>query len=197
MSKYEVPDGHWDKYEEKEAEADGGPPVTVDHHEVSVILTTDPTEDMGYGREKYDAIITYGDDRGPEVLYVVEHRWKGNYWRDTTNWDWQDVPGPVRHKVASLLPVDGPEDLESGVRLIDEGGESRWEKIHKPRMEAMSGDEMWATSFLRDAHRYAEKAAEAADDGSEAEARAEEIVAEIQDAVEFIEVAEVGDGDGQ
>jgi hypothetical protein len=121
-------------------EEDAPERTRVSGHEIEVIYTVDPGEDMGYGREKYDAIIRYDDETGePYVLYVVEYRWKGNFWRDTTDWDWQDVPEPVREQVAAVLPVDGPEELESGVRLMDEGGESRWEKIHKPRMEAMRG----------------------------------------------------------
>jgi hypothetical protein len=114
----------------------------IDSHEVEVIYVTDPSEDMGYGREKYTTVLSYDDETDdPFVLYAIEHRWKGNYWRDMTDWNWSEVPEPVRQQVAAVLPVDGPEALDPGVQLMDEGGESRWEKIHKPRIEAMKDDD--------------------------------------------------------
>lgn len=190
MSKYSVPDDHWER-DEPEVEADDR--MHVENHEIEVVYTTDPDEKYGYGRKKYSVTITYDDERGAEALRAITHRWKGNYWRDTLDLDWQDVPGPVRQKVASLLPVDGPDDLDSGVRLFDEGGESRWEKYHKPRVESMSGDEMWSTSHLRDALKGAEGAAESLDDGADAQRRAEELVAEIQDLIRDVEDIEGGD----
>lgn len=164
--------------------------TSVSSHEIDVILTTDPDEKLGYGREKYTVKLTYDDDGTPSVLFAVKHRWKGNYWRDTLDLDWQDVPDPVQQQVAALLPVNGPEALNDGVRLFDEGGESRWEKLHKPRMEAMSGDEIWGTSFLQDALENAENAAEAFDDGSEGHDLAENIVSAIQDAITTVEDTE-------
>jgi hypothetical protein len=189
MAKYSVPDGHWEK-DEPEVEHDDR--LHVKGHEIEVVYTYDPDEKHGYGREMYTVTITYDDEHGTEALYAIKHRWKGNYWRDVLDLDWQDVPEPVRQKVASLLPVDGPDELESGVRLFDEGGESRWEKIHKPRVEAMSGDEMWGTSFLRDALKGAQGAAEALDEGTDAQDRAEALVADIQDFIRDIEDIEGG-----
>lgn len=189
MAKYSVPDEFWDD-DEPEVEADDR--MHVESHKIEVVYTTDPDEKYGYGREKYTVTITYDDERGTEALRAIKHRWKGNYWRDTLDLDWQDVPVPVRQKVAALLPVDGPDELESGVRLFDEGGESRWEKYHKPRVEAMSGDEMWGTSYLRDALKGAEGAAEALDDDTDAHDRAEELVADIQQFIRDIEEVEGG-----
>lgn len=160
----------------------------VKGHEIDVVYyVTDPDADGGYGREKYTATVCYNEGREPYVLYVVEHRWKGNYWRDVTDWDWRDVPGPVRQEIANRLPVTTPSELDSGVRLMDEGGESRWEKHHKHRVEAMSGGEMWGTSYLRDALGNLERAAEAFDDGSTAESLTESLVETLQKLIRRVE----------
>lgn len=189
MTKYgDMIENH--EWTDPDPEADGGERTTVKNHEIEVIYTTDPSEDGGYGREKYTAHVSYEDDGTPYVLYAIKHRWKGNYWRDTHDYDWRDVPGPVRQQVAAMLPVDGPDDLDCGTRMVDEGGESRWEKHHKHRMESMSGDEMWGTSFLGDALEYVETAAEAFDDGSEGEARAEELVESIQNTITEVQDAD-------
>lgn len=123
MSKYSIPDDHeW--ADEKEQQLDHQP-VHVDRHEVDVILTTDPHEKYGYGREKYTAHLSHDED-GATCLYFTEHRWKGNFWRETTEWDWQDVPGLVKRQVAAVVDCDGVDDLDPGHRLVDEGGESTW-----------------------------------------------------------------------
>lgn len=180
--KYSIPDDYWDEEDEDEPM----PTTTIKKHEIEVVHTTDPSEDMGYGRDMWKAILDY-EDGEPYVLYCIKYRWKGNYWRDIEDWEFADVPAPVRRQVAAVLPVDEPAALDTETRLMDEGGESRWEKHHHHRIQAMSGDEMWATSFLREAMDRAENAAEAADEGSEAARRADTIVTELQDAIEAIE----------
>lgn len=160
--------------------------TTVKKHELDVVYTTDPDADMGYGREKYTVKIQY-DDETPYVLYVVEHKWKGNYWRDITDWDFRDIPAPVRQQVADLLPVDSPEELDLDERLMNKGGESRWQKHHKKRVESLSGDEMWGTSFLRDAIKDMETAAEAFDDGSTGERLTERLISVAQKTVKSID----------
>lgn len=176
-------DGH--DWSEPEPETETVDRTSIKNHEIDVIYTTDPGEKHGYGRERYIATIKYDDDEtgDPYVLYVVEHRWKGNYWRDTTDWDWRDIPEPVRQEIAAALPVDSPDELDGGARLMDEGGESRWQKHHKPRMESMSGDEMWGTSYLRDALRNLENAAEAFDDGSKGERLTEKLVGSLRKVI--------------
>jgi hypothetical protein len=172
------------------AEDDDGRPerTRVDSHEIDVYYDTGPDPDDNYGRERYTVTVTYDKETGdPSFLYAVEHRWKGNYWRDMTDWDWRDLPAPVRRCVAAVLPVESPDELDRGVRLMDEGGESRWKKHHKHRVESLSGDEMWGTSFLRDALDDAETAAESFDGGSEGEERAENVVSAIQEAIEAVE----------
>lgn len=122
MTKYSVPDDHWDDSDDSTAEFS---PVHVDSHTVDVIHTTDPNESMGYGRDRYSAHVTHGDD-GPTVLYFTKHRWKGNYWREHLELDWRDTPGVVRRQVADVVACDGVDDLDPGHRLIDEGGEACW-----------------------------------------------------------------------
>lgn len=111
--------------EEYDREETDQSPTSIDSHTVDVILTTDPDEEMGYGREKYTTKLVHDDD-GLRVLYCVEHRWKGNFWRDIREWDWCDVPHPVRERVASVVDCDGVDDLNPGVRLIGEGGRCSW-----------------------------------------------------------------------
>jgi hypothetical protein len=180
-----------------ELEAETTDRTHVKNHEIDVIYVTDPAEDMGYGREKYTATIRYDDETGdPYVLYAVEHRWKGNYWRDTTDWDWRDLPEPVRQQVAAALPVESPDELDSGTRLMDEGGESRWEKHHKHQMEKMDGDEMWGVSFLRDALDPLESAAEAFDGGSKGERLAEKLVTTTQKVIKTVDSRKGEDSEG-
>ena len=170
-------DHDWSK---PEPEAETHDRTTIKNHEIDVIYTVDPGEKLGYGRERYTATVQYDDETGdPYVLYVVEHRWKGNYWRDVTDWDWRDVPGPVRAQIAAALPVDTPDDLDSGTRLMDEGGENRWEKWHKPLMESYeSGEEIWGEDYLRDAVTQLEGAAQKLT-GERAE-RADELVVQAR-----------------
>lgn len=169
------------EWSEPEPETEAPERTMVKDHEVDVIYVVDPDEDMGYGREKYTATIRYDDETGdPYVLYVVEHRWKGNYWRDTTDWEFQDIPEPVRQQVAAVLPVDRPTDLDTETRVIDEGGESRWKKHHKPRMEAYNdGGDIWAESSLKEAANQLDGAAENVSD-EETEQRIDDLISEVQ-----------------
>jgi len=190
MSKYDVPDGHW---ETDNTKPDKGERTTVNSHEIDVVYEVEPDHDrrdMGYGREKYTAMVSYADDeRGVHVLYVVEHRWKGNYWRDVRDWEFSDIPDPVRKRVAAVLPVDGPAALDTDVRIVDEGGESRFEKIHKPRMESyQGGGHMWGETHLKDAVKQLDGAAEAIED-KEACDRIEELRDDIQDFAESLRQA--------
>lgn len=177
------------EHEWSDPEAEKIPERTrVKSHKIVVYYDAEPDPEGNYGREKYTLTISYDNDTGdPYVLHAVEHRWKGNYWRDVTDWDWLDLPDPVRQCTASSLPVESVGDLNNGVRLVDEGGESRWEKHHKHRVEAMSGDEMWGTSFLRDGLEALEAAAEAFNSGSEGKELSEELVSKTQQAIESID----------
>lgn len=161
--------------------------LNVKSHDIEVIYTVDGSKDMGYGREKYKANIKYDDETGePYVLYVIEYKWKGNYWRDTTDWDFRDIPGPVRQQIAAKLPVERAQDLEPETRLMDEDGESRWQKHHQQRMEQMTGDEMWGTSFLRDALDDLERAAESFDEGCTGERLTEKLITTTQKVIKTV-----------
>jgi len=180
-----------DQWDDPDSEPEAADRTSVTDHEVDVIYHTDPDQTDGYGREKYSATIRYDDETGePYVLSVVEHRWKGNYWRDVTDWDWRDVPEPVRQRVAATLRVENPDQLDSGTRLMDEGGESRWQKHHKHRVEAMSGGEMWGLSYLRDAVRNLDRAADAFEEGSSGERIAEKVVTTLRKAVRGLEATD-------
>jgi len=125
--KYEIPDDHeWT--DQEEVDEDVLDRTSVDTHEVSVIYTVDPNEDMGYGREKYTAHLTHGKDRDPVALYVLESRWKGNYWREKTEWDWRDIPDPVKRRIADVVACNGAGSLRPQNRLIPEGGETAWQR---------------------------------------------------------------------
>jgi hypothetical protein len=175
-------------------EDETGTRTDVKGHELDVIYHTDPGAKGGYGRSKYTAHVRYDDETGdPFVLYVVEHRWKGNYWRDITDLDWRDTPELVREAIADCLPVDHADDLDGGTRLMDEGGESRWEKYHSRRVQELSGDEMWGLSFLRDSLEHAETAAEAFDDGSRGEELAEKLVTFTRRAINSLDESTGGD----
>lgn len=181
----DIADHDWSKPETEIEQPDR---TSVDTHKIEVIYVTDPSEDMGYGREKYTLNIRYDDDTGePYVLFAIKHRWKGNYWRDVLDLDWKDVPYPVKERVVSLLPVERVGDLATENRLIPEGGESRFEKYHKPRMDSMESGEMFGTSFLRDAVRSLESAAESFEDGSKGHRMSERVIGILQKTVTQIE----------
>jgi hypothetical protein len=117
-----IPDDYWDEDDEQDAES----PASLESHEVDVILTTDPTEDMGYGREKYTIHIGHDFEDSPVAVFATEHRWKGNFWRDVRQIDWHDVPGAVKREVADVVDCDGVNDLHPGRRVVGEGGRSTW-----------------------------------------------------------------------
>lgn len=132
-----IADHDWSAPEQDEQTSD----TRVKSIELQIWHETVPEPEDRYEIEMYEVTVTFDTDTGePYVLYAIEYRWKGNYWRDITDWDWRDLPNGVRNEVADSLCVDSPDDLDAGARLVDEGGESRWEKIHKPRMEAMKDD---------------------------------------------------------
>lgn len=125
MTKYEIADDHeW--ADEKQADDPAESPVSVDSHTVDIIHTTNPDADMGYGRDKYTVHIvdeSSWNDGTPYATHAVKHRWKGNFWRETKQVDWRDLPPIVRKRVLSLVPCLA---LDPGCRLVDEGGRSVW-----------------------------------------------------------------------
>lgn len=91
---------------------------------LEVIHTYDPDEDYGFGRRKYELIISPSSespDATWRVLYARTHRWKGNYWRKSGEVDWADLPGLVKAKAGETLPVGSPSQLDPGHRTIEPG----------------------------------------------------------------------------
>lgn len=89
---------------------------------LEVIHVHDPDEDYGFGRRKYELIVsppTKSADDTWVVLYARTHRWKGNYWRKSGAVDWADLPGLVKAKAAESLPVGSPSHLDPGYRTIE------------------------------------------------------------------------------
>jgi hypothetical protein len=171
-----IADHDWSKPDE---EPTPQPRTTIKSHEIDVYHDDEPDPDDNYGRTRYTVQVNHDED-GPYVLYASGHHWKGNYWRDTTDWDWRDLPKPVRETVVAALPVDDPDALDCGTRMMDEGGESRWQKIHKPRMESYDGGgEMWAESHVKEAVEKLDGAIEALDD-EEIASRFEAVKGEVQ-----------------
>lgn len=88
---------------------------------LEVIHVHDPDQDHGFGRRKYELHISPPiENRDGQwfVLYATTHRWKGNYWREDGEEDWQDLPGLVKAKVVETLPVESPSQLDPGHRII-------------------------------------------------------------------------------
>lgn len=132
-TKYTIPDDHWDEAD-REPDEDAHPTQYIDSHEVNVFVDDVPDPEDNYDRTKYTAHVTYRDGE-PSVLYFTTHRWKGNFWRDKTDIDWQEAPQTVKERVAAVVACDGVDDLDPGVRLIDDDGRDRWREIHMPRVE--------------------------------------------------------------
>lgn len=161
--------------------------TSVASHEIEVIYTVDPDADMGYGREKYSANIQYDDTGEPYVLFVVEHKWKSNYWRDTTDWDYRDIPEPVRQRIATELPVASPKELEPDVRTMDEDGESRFQKYHKSAIQNTRADQMWGLSNLKEGLERIDHAAESFNEGSKGEEVSEKVANSLRKVIRVVE----------
>jgi hypothetical protein len=109
MPRYEVPDDHWESNE------DENPPAwkvdTTADIEIDVTL-----HQQGYQNSRkwtvhvnHSAIDTISDAEDERVVagFGVEHRNKGNYWRQGDMWDnavdFVDLPLRVRRRVAAVL----------------------------------------------------------------------------------------------
>ena len=102
MSKYEIEDGHWDKPEETE------PPAwkedTSAELEVDVVL-----QEQGYQNNRKWTVhfSDHVDDGRMVAIFAVEHRNKGNYWREgkinRDAIDFVDLPLVCRQRVADMV----------------------------------------------------------------------------------------------
>lgn len=164
MSKYTVPDGHWDRDEDR---PDPESPARIEAHDVEVIFTFDPTEGRGYGRTKYTIHIGHDFEDSPVAVFATEHRWKGNFWRDVRQIDWHDLPGSVQQQVATVVACGGVGDLHPGERVIGEGGESTWKVRHERESESESESESEHANEHENERAHADETADAADPAAE------------------------------
>lgn len=135
MTKYSVPDDHWSESSPEQ------PPAW--HEDTSADIEIDVRlHREGYQQDRKWTVhcsdYTTRDDIDADVLaqYAVEHRNKGNYWREGELWDdatdFHHLPLRVRKRVASVLnrdldaitPNEPRIHREDGTGLADEGGES-------------------------------------------------------------------------
>lgn len=125
MTKYQIPDGH--EWADEQTEDFAEQPVPVTSHDVEIIHTTDPTEDMGYGRDKYTVHLAHDDrEHTPYAVFATKWRWKGNFWRESLEVDWRDLPNVVQRRAASVIACESVADLDPGTRVIEPEGRDPW-----------------------------------------------------------------------
>lgn len=116
MSKYDVPDGHWD-------DEPDGPPAWKEDTSAKEIKLGVQLHDQGYQTdEKWTVHCTdRHDEDAITAVYAIKHQNKGNYWREGKRWrdavDFVDLPLRVRQRVAAVLNRD-LEDITPDYRTI-------------------------------------------------------------------------------
>lgn len=117
MSKYNVPDGHWD--EEDQPDVDVEPPLEVTRHAITI-------------DDRRDA---HGYEHGLEWTFMVEDGvvtgyYKGHWLEGRTQSDpmlspaWKDIPLVIKARLATELNVDGADAIETDLPEFY-GGEER------------------------------------------------------------------------
>lgn len=104
------------------------PPAELKDHVVTVHHTFDPEQTGGYGRHKYDVHLQHDVEDAPVAVFATKYRWKSNYWRETEQVDYHDLPASVREQVATIVACDGPQDLRPGRRVVGESGRETWRR---------------------------------------------------------------------
>ncbi|QCC57341.1 hypothetical protein [Natrinema thermotolerans] len=105
MPKYDPDTSHWD-------EEPDGPPAWKEDTSAKRIEIDVRLHDQGYQTdEKWTVHCTDRlEDEGIIAGYAIEHRNKGNYWREGERWrdavDFADLPLRVRKRVAAVLNRD-------------------------------------------------------------------------------------------
>jgi len=116
MSKYEVPDGHWE-------EDDEHPPQWAEETSATIEMEV-YLHDEGYQTDRRWRVHfgRQGDEFELTALYAIEDTNKGNYWRegefDHAAIDFVDLPLKVRKRVAAVLNRDVSE-IAPNQRLVD------------------------------------------------------------------------------
>lgn len=130
MSKYgdRIDDDHWEQDESE------GPPAWKEDTSAKSIEIDVQLHDEGYQTdEKWTVHCSQSAFDGRIIAqYAIEHRNKGNYWRDGNRWDdaidFADLPLRTRQRVAHVLNRDlseiTPEERtinrEDGMGLADD-----------------------------------------------------------------------------
>jgi hypothetical protein len=130
VTKYSVPDDHW------EPDTDESPPAWTE--DTSADVEIDVTlHDEGYQTDrKWTVHVAHrvgdsapdGEDDEVVAAWAMEHRNKGNYWREGSHWkdavDFVDLPLRVRKRVAAVLgrPLAAITPDERVIRRADDTG---------------------------------------------------------------------------
>jgi hypothetical protein len=134
MPKYDVPEDHWENDEPET------PPRWRDETSAQTIEIEVQLHNDGYQTDKKWTV--HASDRIDEdsviAGYAIEHRNKGNYWREGDRWgdaiDFVDLPLRARRRVAHVLNRDLSEitpearviyrDDGTGIAQRRDGGDS-------------------------------------------------------------------------
>lgn len=106
MTKYQVPDDHWENDEPE------GPPAWKEDTSAKSIEIDVQLHDQGYQTDKKWTVHCMEgiDGEGIIASFAIEHTNKGNYWRPGERWrdavDFVDLPRRVRQRVAHVLNRD-------------------------------------------------------------------------------------------
>ena len=101
MSKYEIPDDHW-----QDSKKDNGEQW---REQTSAAIDVEVTlHEQGYQNDrKWTVTIRELHDGSLLAGYAAEHQNKGNFWREPTLWrdavDFVELPRPVRERTAAML----------------------------------------------------------------------------------------------
>jgi len=137
MAKYSVPDDAWE-----DDEPEGPPAWKEDTSAVSIEIDVQ-LHDQGYQTDKKWTVHCTQKVHDDRLLagWAIEHRNKGNYWREGDRYDdavdFADLPLRVRRRVAQVLNRDLDEitpdtrviHREDGTGLGDENRKQRLEEL--------------------------------------------------------------------
>jgi hypothetical protein len=126
----ETDDEEGETADENKAESDEqtvSQAVSLATHTIDIIVDDELDPDSNEDRTKYSVCVKYPENcDGPVVSHVMVYHWEAQTrWLEEKVIDWRDARATVREKTTPLVAdADGPRDLQSPERLIEEGGES-------------------------------------------------------------------------
>lgn len=118
MSKYDVPDDHWER------EEPDNPPAWAEDTSARSIEIEVQLHNEGYQTDRKWTVHFSDrlDEKGVIAGYGIEHQNKGNFWRFGERWedavDFVDLPLRVRQRVAAVLNRD-LDEITPGERTIN------------------------------------------------------------------------------